>query len=63
MAVLDRKKVKELYGRFYWDFFDLKDYTDKMKLYYQHDQEMFDVYYWLAKETVNKIISLLNKIY
>lgn len=45
MAVLDRKKVKELYGRFYWDFFDLKDYTDKMKLYYQHDQEMFDVYY------------------
>lgn len=63
MAVLDRRKAKELYGRFYWDFYDLKDYTDKMKLYYQNDLEMFDVYYWLTKETINKIISLLNKFY
>jgi hypothetical protein len=45
MAVLNRRKAKELYGRFFWDFYDLKDYTGKMETYYQDDQEMFDVYY------------------
>jgi hypothetical protein len=34
-----------------------------MELYYQDDQEMFDVYYWLVKEKINDIISLLNKFY
>ena len=63
MAVLDRKKAKELYGRFFWSFYDLKDYTEKMELYYQEDQEMFDVYYWLVKEQIDRIISLLNKFY
>ena len=63
MAVLNRRKAKELYGRFFWDFYDLKDYTGKMETYYQEDQEMFDVYYWLVKEKINDIISLLNKFY
>jgi hypothetical protein len=34
-----------------------------METYYQDDQEMFDVYYWLIKEKINSIISLLNKFY
>lgn len=63
MAVLNRRKAKELYGRFFWDFYDLKDYTDKMKKYYQQDQELVDVFYWLTKEKINNIISLLNKFY
>jgi hypothetical protein len=34
-----------------------------METYYQEDQEMFELYYWLTKEKINDIISLLNKIY